>query len=1152
MRRSLAGIGRGHSGNSSRGADPHPLRGGAAPASVTSRAPATRPLEAKPAIPEARKRELEQLKAQIQITPITEISFNQLEQLMDVLHRAQNTLKLALRDYPDQSPVPELCQKLLWWLEQLDSSLQGPAKAGRHAPLREASRTCLPLLALSKEKLESLCLGLSALLNSRSRLPFPPDQIDAARASLSSVTAKLMERTLALGGAGALALGQMQNICNMVRRLVVAGMLDADHASQEATRNFCAQVFAHFVQWADKDHSFDSPHDLGKCASLIEMMFDHKLGGVADAKREKDLARVLAWLVSPSALSHIEQDSAAVSLVGIDNLVKRLLECGKLDVRDRDLDPMWERLLHAMCSLNAKAQVDTDGRPLSGFVNLLRTMHDSDLIAQWKTAPDPAQAAPAPALAARYTKTYRHLVAAISDPAFDKVGDLQTVSNLISGVKSAEKQRRQGWSPEEQWLGRGELEVAAERLLSALPSANLNGLRDPKTVGALFSGLGYLWQEQLLGARGKALDCLLSLLQPLAASSDWERRHVLGLLPPLMHLLDQQQVDAQRLQPVFNALLGRRTGGWDRDEVLVWSRRAPPPPRPAPLPLVVQAGALPGPPKASEPRLVGETRLSQVQPLASLPPEPASRNLPSVVLHGAWSPNWEADADGFVQLRGRAPSHTTTTTTATTPTPTTTTTTTTTRPGRGTSTTTTTTTTTRPGTGTATTTTAATFTTTTTSVTPKRDLPGAVRDEWLRLVTLPNADPSAKLVTLVKRHPECLSLLDPQGRDTFWLLFTSGKLKSLGALVDDERIQYRPTISKTRRKELVRLLSASPNPTAQLLMAKLFALDAPPEAGLAPPEANRDPAPRPAPAERPPASILNPKSWIDFVNALYAGEVPALSAQLQRNIDVGMDPIARGSMLEAAVASGQVEVLRMLLARESFGALLGQKTTFDDSLLHIALKAVSAGELSLVGADVSQKRLRAGQIVSVLLEAPAVRARACVLNLEGQNALLLAVTLKLWPQVREMLGYPEFQAHVETGSNGHHLLVQVLMAGQSDLLQLLFGPPTQRQPWQQAICDAVFTTFPVRIEVPFEPSQGSAYPIAGISHTREHDVILQAVELGQRESLEPLLALPTVQARLQRDQDWKDVLLSLAKDEGHAWIVERVQELSHTAGSSSG
>jgi hypothetical protein len=51
------------------------------------------------------------------------------------------------------------------------------------------------------------------------------------------------------------------------------------------------------------------------------------------------------------------------------------------------------------------------------------------------------------------------------------------------------------------------------------------------------------------------------------------------------------------------------------------------------------------------------------------------------------------------------------------------------------------------------------------------------------------------------------------------------------------------------------------------------------------------------------------------------------------------------------------------------------------------------------------------------------------------------------------------------------------------------------------------------------------------------------VESGPASLLDPLLALPTVQQRLRRDQEWKAVLLQLARDEGHVALIARLQEM---------
>jgi hypothetical protein len=132
----------------------------------------------------------------------------------------------------------------------------------------------------------------------------------------------------------------------------------------------------------------------------------------------------------------------------------------------------------------------------------------------------------------------------------------------------------------------------------------------------------------------------------------------------------------------------------------------------------------------------------------------------------------------------------------------------------------------------------------------------------------------------------------------------------------------------------------------------------------------------------------------------------------------------------------------------------------------------------------------------------------------------------------------------QTSVDGVTALVYAVQAGQVDVLNLLLGEEGKRQAWQKSVCDSVFTVCPVRVDMPLDSSGGIEQLIAGFSIHRDQDVVMVAVESGKAELLEPLLALPTVQARLRQDQAWTATLLSLAKDEGHAWIVTRIQNLS--------
>jgi hypothetical protein len=1035
MRSPRRGVGRGHFSNSSRGVNPNPPRGrGQQPANMAARVPGTDAPVSRPPLSAHHKTQLLQLKSGLDTFKPTENQLNQLTQFMQQLHQTQWQLKLAVRDHGQESPVPGLCQALLRLVTDLDAALQGPPDAARHAPTREPSRNSLPLVALSKDQVEQLSLGVSALAYNANKLPFPPGQLSEAKTALAGINAKLMRRTLALGGSGALDTDQRLNICNMVRRLVVAGVLGNEPFSHVETQKFCTQVFKCFGDWAAGGHVPASPHDLGKCASQIETMFDYKLGGVTDDGNADVLAEVLKWLLHADALGRIESQGAAVALNGIASLVKRLLECGKIKVQDRALDSGWGRLIHAIYSFDAVTMVGQDGRPLAGFANLLRIMIDVGLVEQWlSVVPGQDQGqdqAQAPELARQFAIAYKKVVAGVHHPTLGEVCDLQTVSSLFIAIKAGEKKRQEGWTPPEQWFAREDLAKAAEVVLQALPQGRLESVQDQQAVGGLFSGLGFLWQEGLISVRGKGLDCLHKLLNAVTATDNWERRHVLGMVSILLKLLDDKHVNEERLNPICDVLMGFRKMGWRRQDIVDWAKRPTPKPRPTPLPLVLDAGqpheqAKPG----SVTRLVGETTLAQIQMPASAPAsQPGNHGLAGL---GLDSPTeWICDPDGFMQparTRDRAEPQWKTVPIASSS-----------AAVQRTTTNTTSTTTT------SSTNTSASTRTTTTVVTAAHDQPAAVKAEWLRLITLPNGDPSAKLAALAKRHPECLTWVDRNGRDTLWHLVTGHKLDSLYALVSDEFIQYRPSISKSKKKVLVEVLSKNASLVAPWLLLKLFGVEVKWSSLSAPV------AVAPAPSLN---SGLTSKFLIDFSNAVFAGDALTLSPLLQQDAISAMSEITRRSMLEAVVLHGHVQVLKLLLALESFRTLVGMASTTQPSLAHIALILLSTFVPTVVNGQPRFKpeHLHAKHIFSLLLTEPALRVTACLPNNAGQDALLLAISHQLWPQVEEMLQFTEFYHRMQmlnaertdllryAVTRGHVELVRIL--NRFSEVRALYAPP---------------------------------------------------------------------------------------------------------------
>lgn len=504
--------------------------------------------------------DLRQLAQWLPSCEVNAASFGQLSDLLDRLHHAQEPIETALRHHAGQDPLPALGHALFDFITRLNHALQGkPGKPVENVP-DQPPPDQLPLNWLSIPKIEKLCLGLSSLAYRRSRQPFSADQFFSASTILASITERLMQQVAACGGVASMSSAQMLDISNMARRFIGASMIDLDQDSQQATRTFLEEEFATFLRWAAHDHLLDSAHDLGKVAAQVLSMVQHGPNPAAS-----DLTDILNWLVSKPALKQLLEADHAVAFSSVLALVARLLQGGHFKADDGEADAMYLRVIECIACWNPAALVAGDGRILACHANLLRVLMHSGLPEAWLQAKQQARQQPDPhELVHKYSTLISQFEAVktrIREAILVRIKgaiDLHDLSNLLSFLKAA---HRSASTAE-----RGAITEEAARLADALPQGSFKGLRSGRELGGLLLGLGYFYKHGPGASRSSFLPALLALLPVLGASHGWEASDGALIAEVLLTLLERGAVDIELLQPTMNAVWGAKPGGEERDE----------------------------------------------------------------------------------------------------------------------------------------------------------------------------------------------------------------------------------------------------------------------------------------------------------------------------------------------------------------------------------------------------------------------------------------------------------------------------------------------------------------------------------------------------------------------------------------------------------
>lgn len=1062
-----------HVGANSRAASRHQPnrtgRAGPTPAAGAALVQATRSdadsrLPSGPALPSELAETLSVLTQNLHDCKPDAAHFRDLEAVFLNLHDFQFDIETAMREHAKQPQVAALRRAALGFVQRLDAGLQGKAAAPDGSDSEPFDR--LPLSWLDITRIHMLCLGVSILVSNPKLPVFPETEFDKAGTALSSIVAKLMRQVAALAedaeDASFMKRGELLDIHNLIRRLVVAGLLDPRHSDQKATRMFCSRVFKTAQGWAEKEGtSLLTPlpvvpeknaqaletKEMGKLSAQLEMLYDHGLTGASRKVQSEAFVKILSWLLGSASMNQMLGESNLVPFSSVVNLVKRFLEQGKLDAGDRRLDAMWSGIVGAIAGADATRMVGGDGRIHSSFANVLRVMLDQGLPQKWREAALQTQGADLDKLQALRTKfaaAWFQVLATVCDPAFDAVHDLQTISNLFSAVKACDKHLPDiaGSASTDPAPTVKSMRAAASRLVQALPQARLPALQGGQAVGGLLTGLGYAWKRGLVMATGKPVQCLLSLVDNLIAIKQWAPQHRGAVVQVLTWLLASQLVSRERLAPVLTSVLGK--GDWS-DAALQAHLSNCPEVEPVEVLHLQVDEAIEAPeksPRRPSPRLVGETRLKPAPPAltesSSTPaPRPSSgaahlsRALKSEAgsetgflmptktarRHSDQAASRASGASAALAVAGTASTGTaTTSTTSNTRITTTKSTTSNTRVATTTSTT---------SNSRITTTTAAASTTTTTAISPAPVPPRSVvkppapdaaqrRQEWLDLVQLKAADPHVKLLRLARAHPDLLQVLDAQGHGLLWHLLLSGKPQSLAKLIGMPG--WKPQLSPELEGEVLRCLgeidcAPAVKDAVKSLLPSLKAdqrkrlnesLNAVPE----------DPA----------IKLSNKLN-----HAILVADAQQVAALMLAPAFTKLPSMQTEQLLVVAIQNGDVGVVKQLLACPAFQARLGARHKDYGSVLHIALIGLAAEEG--MGAD-ALKILRWRQLISLLISHVSVRMAARLSHPDFDTALALAISMDNPEVVREMLQYKEFnQSLIDCRIGGLPPLHRVVVEG---------------------------------------------------------------------------------------------------------------------------